>query len=52
MPRGSTAHDLAYEVHTDLGKGFLYAVDGRTGRRLGEKYELAHGDVIKIVAVK
>jgi len=52
MPRGSTAHDLAYEVHTDFGEGFLYALDGRTGRRLGEKYELKHGDVLKIVAVK
>ncbi|HIH69642.1 MAG TPA: redox-regulated ATPase YchF [Methermicoccus shengliensis] len=52
MPRGSTPRDLAYEVHTELGEGFLYAVDGRTGRRLGESYELKSGDVIKIVAVK
>lgn len=50
MKRGSTAHDLAYRVHTDIGKAFLYAVDGRTKMRLGEKHELKDGDVIKIVS--
>ncbi len=50
MKRGSSAHDLAYLVHTDIGKAFLYAVDGRTKMRLGEKHELQDGDVIKIVS--
>jgi hypothetical protein len=52
MNRGSTARDLAYEIHTDIGESFLYAVDAKTKRRLGEKYELSDGDVIKIVFVK
>ncbi len=52
MGRGGTSHDLAYAVHTDIGDGFLYAVDARTKMRLSEKHELEDGDIIKIVAVK
>ena len=49
MKRGSTAKDLAYAVHSDIGEGFLYAIDARTKRRLGERYELEDSDVIKVV---
>ncbi len=52
LKRGSTPKDLAFMVHTDIGKGFLYAVDARTRMRLGDKYELKSGDIVKIVAVK
>lgn len=52
MKRGSTARDLAYRVHTDLGESFLFAIDARRKLRVGEKYELKDGDVIKIVATK
>ncbi len=52
MPRGSTPRDLAYKIHTDLGKGFLYAINARTGQRVGESYELRPGDVIKIVSAR
>ncbi len=50
VPRGTTARQLAYMVHTDLGKTFLYAIDARSKRRLGEDYELENGMVVKIVA--
>jgi ribosome-binding ATPase YchF (GTP1/OBG family) len=50
MPRGSKAIDLAYAVHTDLGKRFLYAINAKTKQRIGKDYELKEGDVIKIVA--
>ncbi len=50
MPRGSTAIDLAYKVHTDLGENFIRAINGRTKRILGHDYELQDGDVIKIIA--
>ncbi len=50
MKKGSNAHDLAYMVHSDIGDRFLYAVDGRTKMRLGEKHELNDGDVIKIMS--
>jgi len=50
LDRGSTPRDLAYAVHTDLGEGYLHAVNARTNRRISESYELEAGDVIKIVS--
>jgi ribosome-binding ATPase len=50
MKRGSTPHDLAFQVHTDIGKGFLYAVDARTKMRIKENHILKDGDIIKIVS--
>jgi len=50
MRRGSTPHDLAFQVHTDIGKGFLYAVDAKTKMRIKETHELKDGDIIKIVS--
>lgn len=52
MKKGSNPKDLAFMVHTDIGKSFLYAVDARTKMRLGEKHELKNGDIVKIVSVK
>lgn len=50
MPRGSTARDLAHAIHSELGSSFLYAVDARTGIRLGADYVLRERDVVKVVA--
>jgi len=50
MKRGSTAKDLAYKVHTDLGEHFIRAIDARTHRVIGADHELKDGDVIRIVA--
>jgi len=50
MKRGSTPLDLAFQVHTDIGKGFLYAVDARTKMRIKENHVLKNGDIIKIVS--
>jgi len=50
LPEGSTPRDLAYKIHTELGKTFIYAVDARTGIRLGEDYKLKNRDIIKIVS--
>ncbi|MDF0589939.1 redox-regulated ATPase YchF [Candidatus Methanocrinis natronophilus] len=52
MKKGSTTKDLAYRIHTEIGESFLFALDGRSKRRLGEKHELKAGDVIKIVSTK
>lgn len=52
IPRGSTAKDLAYRIHTDLGDKFIRAVNARTKRTVGADYELQDGDVIRIVANK
>lgn len=50
VPQGSTATDLAYKVHTDLGENFIRAVDARTKRVIGADHEIADGDVVRIVA--
>lgn len=50
VPRGSTARDLAYKVHTDLGDKFIRAINAKTKRTVGADYKLLDGDVIRIVA--
>ena len=50
MKRGSTPRDLAFQVHTDIGKGFLYAIDARTKMRVKDTHELKDGDIIRIVS--
>ena len=50
MPKGATALDLAYKVHTSIGDGFITAVNCRTKRKIGKEYELQSNDIIKIVA--
>jgi len=50
VKRGTTSKGLAYTVHSDLGDGFIRAVDARTGRVIGAEQELSDNDVIKIVA--
>lgn len=52
LPKGSTAKELAYKVHTEIGEGFLYAIDVRSKKRVGADYELNNGDVISIICVK
>jgi ribosome-binding ATPase YchF (GTP1/OBG family) len=47
---GSTALDLAATVHSELAKGFLYAIDVRTGMRLAAEYRLKDRDIVKIVS--
>ncbi len=50
MKGGSTALDLARTVHTELAQGFLYAVDAKTGKRLGADHVLNNRDIVKIVS--
>ncbi len=52
VPAGTTARQLAYLVHTDLGEGFIRAIDGRTHRALSAEHELHDGDVVRIVSRK
>ncbi|MEM0373125.1 MAG: redox-regulated ATPase YchF [Sulfolobaceae archaeon] len=46
----SSPRDLAEIIHTELAKGFLYAIDVRRRLRIGEEYRLKNLDVIKIVS--
>ncbi len=50
MKKDSTAKDLAYKVHTELGENFIRAVDAKTKRVVGHNHPLKNCDVIKIVA--
>jgi ribosome-binding ATPase YchF (GTP1/OBG family) len=50
MPAGSQVQDLAKEIHSDLARGLLYAVDARTGIHLPVDYELKDRDVLSIVS--
>jgi len=52
LKRGSTAKDLAFSVHSDIGESFLYAVNARTKLRLGEKHALEDNDIIKVIYTK
>jgi len=50
VKKGTTARQLAYLIHTDIGKHFIYAVDAKKKMRIAEDYELKHNDVVKIVS--
>jgi ribosome-binding ATPase YchF (GTP1/OBG family) len=52
IPKGTTAHLFAYVIHTELGENFLYAIDARDKRRIGEDAILKDRDVISIVSAK
>ena len=50
IQRGTTAKGLAFQVHSDLGEGFVRAIDARSGMVIGAEHELADGDVVSIQA--
>lgn len=52
IKNGTTARELAYIIHQELGDTFLYAIDVRTKQRIGENAKLKMNDIIKIVATK
>jgi ribosome-binding ATPase YchF (GTP1/OBG family) len=52
IPQGTTARQFAYIIHTELGESFLYAVDARDKRRIGEEAVLKDREVISIVSTK
>jgi ribosome-binding ATPase YchF (GTP1/OBG family) len=52
VPYGTTAHQFAYLIHTELGESFIYAVDARQKKRIGENAVLKDRDVISIVSAK
>ncbi len=50
IKKGSTAQDLAYKIHTDLGERMLYATDARKKMKISKDYVLCDNDIIKIVS--
>jgi hypothetical protein len=49
IPPASTAEDFAYSLHSDIGDGFLHAIDCRSNRQLGKSYEVESRDVIEVI---
>ena len=52
VPQGTTARQFAYVIHSELGDNFIYAVDARDKRRIGEDAILKDREVISIVSAK
>ena len=52
VKRGMTAKEVAFKVHTDLGKGFIRALNARTRRTVGADYEAQNLDILKIISAK
>jgi len=52
VPSSTKPRDLAYMIHTDLGKGFIAALDVRTKMRIPSNEPLRHRAVVKIFARK
>lgn len=49
VPPHSTALDFAFKLHTDMGNGFIKAIDVKTKQMVGKDHELKHRDAIEIV---
>jgi ribosome-binding ATPase YchF (GTP1/OBG family) len=52
IPKGTTARAFAFIIHSELGESFIYAVDARDKKRIGENAVLKDRDVISIVSAK
>jgi ribosome-binding ATPase len=52
IPYGTTARQFAYLIHTELGENFIYAMDARNKKRIGENTVLKDRDVISILSAK
>tara|TARA_Y100000034_G_scaffold88208_1_gene105850 strand:+ start:3904 stop:5106 length:1203 start_codon:yes stop_codon:yes gene_type:complete len=49
MPEGSTALDFAFRLHSDIGNGFVKAIDVRTKQAVGKDHALKHRDGLEIM---
>lgn len=50
VPETTTPRELAYLIHTDIGKNFVAAVDARKKMKLASDKPLTNGAIIKIQA--
>jgi ribosome-binding ATPase YchF (GTP1/OBG family) len=49
LKKGSTAQQLAYKIHTDIGDKFVAAINCRTQQKIGKDTELKNMDIVKII---
>jgi ribosome-binding ATPase len=52
LPPKTTALDFAFKLHSDIGRGFIKAIDVKTRQAVGKEHPLHHRDVIEIVFKK
>ena len=53
VKKGTLLREFVKEkIHSDLAKNFIFGIDVRTKKRLGENYELKNNDIIKIMTSK
>ena len=52
MKPGSTVEDLAKEIHSELAKGLIHAIDIRNGLRLPIDYQLKDRDILSIISAR
>ena len=52
MPPKSTALDFAFKLHTDMGRGFIRAIDVKKNLMVGKEHELKNRDAVEIVFKK
>jgi ribosome-binding ATPase YchF (GTP1/OBG family) len=52
VSKGTTARQLAYMIHTEIGESFIYAIEAREKKRVGEDYKLKNRDIISMVSAK
>jgi len=50
VPPTATARELAEQIHSDLARTMLHALDARTGVRLPTDYVLRDRDIVRIVS--
>ena len=49
VPEGTTAHEFAYKVHTEIGDKFVKAVSLVTQKAIGKEHPVKHLDVVEIL---
>ncbi|MGV8084861.1 MAG: redox-regulated ATPase YchF [Candidatus Bilamarchaeum sp.] len=52
LPPKTTALDFAFKLHSDIGNGFIGAVDYKTRQKVGRDYLVKHRDVLEILFKK
>jgi ribosome-binding ATPase YchF (GTP1/OBG family) len=50
VKNGTTVKEFAHIIHSELGEGFIYALDARKKIRLSDDYALKSNDIISIVS--
>jgi len=52
LPKGSTALQFAFRLHSDIGNNFVKAIDVKTKRVIGKEHVLQDRDVVEIMVKK